>query len=973
MKRFKALLFLGLFSFFFVALLSARPDDQHKNRNSRTAQIIDADTYLNINALLCFIANQGNFAYDFTNVFGKTDGLYYPRGTDKTVLYSAGIWVGARVDGSPRIAMAEYSTEFVPGPMENGTFLPDSPDFRVYKINRGDNASNNPDYADWPSDMGAPVDDLGNPKLYGDQTCWAVYNDADPNQHTNNSGNTQPLGIEIQQTSFAYGRSGPLGNTIYLKYLIINKSENTLEDTYVSLWADPDVGFAGDDLVGCDTALSLGYSYNGDETDAVYGSAPPAVGFDFLQGPIAPGDPSDSAFFMGEWISGYRNLPMTSFNKYINSLDPNNSQETYYYMQGLLANGNPVVDPDGDTTTFFVAGDPVAGTGWIDNAPADRRMMMSSGPFTMLPGDTQEVVAAIIVAQGADRLASITKLKDIDQQVQAAYNFYFDIPEPPPNFTVYGRGLDGAIDLTWTSEIEDYYQEFIDQLDEFYVFEGYNIYQGESEYGPWHKVATFDMTASQSMHEFEGVAGPYIYDCYEPGCDSTLRPWNFALIYNWIVNPETGGPELRIVQEGNESGIQNHILIDEDMISGGPIINGMPYYFAVTGYTVNIQDVRSEDSVFVGNSFLGFNAMNLENLIQPLTVTPLGDVGLYSDTALHATGPSQGIVVIEYLDPGAVIPGSYLVGFNPDGSWYLMRDDIILFDNQTNQSGDYDYPIVDGMMVRVIGPTPGIAPAANDWNGGIIEIETPAGPIEPDNVFWSYNSTGDYYVSSDVSGSSDAARARFNWYGLMGVESWEFRFTAEGSEYYDWTNDEKFPNRAPFEVWHFNAGDDTPDRRDFFFIIDDDDSGGWSPGDRIYIMEDPYFEPAPANAGMLYNFPDDFHLGRTIFNLDQPAEGTIVRFNSTIPNSEVDTFTFVAGGAGSCGDVNFDTEVNITDAVFLINYVFLAGPEPYILGSADVNCDGKINITDIVYIINYIFRGGYDPCDIDGNGQPDCG
>ena len=51
-------------------------------------------------------------------------------------------------------------------------------------------------------------------------------------------------------------------------------------------WSDPDLGNANDDYVGCDTTLSLGFVYNGDNNDeSGYGAAPPAMGYDFFQGP----------------------------------------------------------------------------------------------------------------------------------------------------------------------------------------------------------------------------------------------------------------------------------------------------------------------------------------------------------------------------------------------------------------------------------------------------------------------------------------------------------------------------------------------------------------------------------------------------------------------------------------------------------------------------------------------------------------
>jgi hypothetical protein len=38
----------------------------------------------------------------------------------------------------------------------------------------------------------------------------------------------------------------------------------------------------------------------------------------------------------------------------------------------------------------------------------------------------------------------------------------------------------------------------------------------------------------------------------------------------------------------------------------------------------------------------------------------------------------------------------------------------------------------------------------------------------------------------------------------------------------------------------------------------------------------------------------------------------------------------------------------------------------------DVNCDGTCNVSDAVAIINYVFVGGNAPCDTNGDGIPDC-
>jgi uncharacterized protein (TIGR02145 family) len=62
-----------------------------------------------------------------------------------------------------------------------------------------------------------------------------------------------------------------------------------------------------------------------------------------------------------------------------------------------------------------------------------------------------------------------------------------------------------------------------------------------------------------------------------------------------------------------------------------------------------------------------------------------------------------------------------------------------------------------------------------------------------------------------------------------------------------------------------------------------------------------------------------------------------------------------------CGDADNNGFVNISDAVYLINYIFAGGPEPQPLLAGDANHDGMVNISDAVYLIAYIFGGGPEP------------
>ena len=62
------------------------------------------------------------------------------------------------------------------------------------------------------------------------------------------------------------------------------------------------------------------------------------------------------------------------------------------------------------------------------------------------------------------------------------------------------------------------------------------------------------------------------------------------------------------------------------------------------------------------------------------------------------------------------------------------------------------------------------------------------------------------------------------------------------------------------------------------------------------------------------------------------------------------------------GDAYRDGKLNVSDVIYIINYLFKGGPPPTPVEAADVNCDGKVNVTDVIYFINYLFKGGPPLC-----------
>ncbi len=63
-----------------------------------------------------------------------------------------------------------------------------------------------------------------------------------------------------------------------------------------------------------------------------------------------------------------------------------------------------------------------------------------------------------------------------------------------------------------------------------------------------------------------------------------------------------------------------------------------------------------------------------------------------------------------------------------------------------------------------------------------------------------------------------------------------------------------------------------------------------------------------------------------------------------------------------CGDADGNGTVTISDAVYLIAYIFSGGPAPGMVAQGDGDCNGNITISDAVLLIAYIFSGGPAPC-----------
>ena len=61
------------------------------------------------------------------------------------------------------------------------------------------------------------------------------------------------------------------------------------------------------------------------------------------------------------------------------------------------------------------------------------------------------------------------------------------------------------------------------------------------------------------------------------------------------------------------------------------------------------------------------------------------------------------------------------------------------------------------------------------------------------------------------------------------------------------------------------------------------------------------------------------------------------------------------------GDANGDGIINISDVMYMVNYLYRSGPPLVSFEAGDANCDGDHSLVDILTLINYLYKGGRPP------------
>ena len=387
-----------------ISCLSAATTDPESNR---IPMIVRHDT----NQVEMCISNYGKFGQGEA---GVGPGCWWPKGTDHTYIFGAGIWFGTvdSLTGDTLVTTGYVpqngASEFAPG---LSGMSPDDPNAIVYLFP-----------TTWPPSPAIfPMAPLA---VLSHQDSWCCYNDSAIQWH---QAGDAPIGIEVYQTVYVWD-SPEFEDVVWFFMDVHNTSAAVLNDCYISVTMDCDIGnetgiSANDRCSGVVNKLyvmnyvdslwvdDLGYQWQEEEEPGAPPWFPGAIGVDLLQTPFdlvewADKDNDgiwdqferDSAYYVNNllpamWDVDYDGVPdwrdasenpqfgMTALKRFTLNVEPLTDPQRYMTMAGYdfqsgLYEPFDTIPPD----------------------PDDQRFLMASGPFDLGTDSVVTVGFAIFFA-----------------------------------------------------------------------------------------------------------------------------------------------------------------------------------------------------------------------------------------------------------------------------------------------------------------------------------------------------------------------------------------------------------------------------------------------------------------------------------------------------------------------------------------------------------------------------------------------
>jgi hypothetical protein len=398
------------------------------------------------------LSNNGIYG---SNLITRRGGVFWPRGSGNQYIFGGGIWFGAKKmkegEAKPReLTVVSFNPNsgiswMMPGQVSDTLKQFDSTQYLLQSsIDYHSNGTEKNGFPyNWPMwdtkgnvrtnrNFGSYITNQADrsgviyPKgtvIISDEDIVAVYNDKNLGNYelsVNSARNLgYPLGIQFEQVLYSWEMGTLLQDAVAIRYTIINTSPDTLKECWVGNALDGDiVSNANNSNKGAQNDIVKYLSERADLNTAIQFSEETM---------------GDEGKGLGVIAVSLLESPAIDVS---HSLRKDKKSFTFTEQLGLKTFKNWTIDGEGfgDSRYYELSRGVIDG----NTGAADKRMLLATGPFHMMPGDTTYLTVAFTFAKRDTANENYAKLI---QKIEAVRDTLFknggrEVPEPEPGRSV---------------------------------------------------------------------------------------------------------------------------------------------------------------------------------------------------------------------------------------------------------------------------------------------------------------------------------------------------------------------------------------------------------------------------------------------------------------------------------------------------------------------------------------------------------